>query len=355
MTIVSISGFGNTGASAVVDFLKQIDGLKVFDKFEFQLLHQPDGINDLKYHLTKNKERVSSNVAIKRFVRLLKKSRGSKKIKRILGKDYKKWYSDFLLDLIDVTWKGESSSFDPVDISNKPQGSFASLFYRIDRLFKRINKSFHLFRHQQKYFSLLTEEEFDVITKKHLKILFKKLNLCGDNVVVDMLFSSTNPLQGSEFFDAEVKSIVVVRDPRDVYVTSKLHPDDSRFMPNDTVEHFCIYYKKIRDTLLEMNNVLILKYEDLIYQYAEIKKTILSFLKVNEDRMINEMEFFDPTYSVKFTNGTELYKIHAEDVEYIACNLQKYLYDFGSVCDPRQNNSSLSFKKNSNYKGLKQK
>lgn len=325
--VVGICGFGNTGASAVVDYLKEFENITFFDDFEFQLLHQPDGINDLKYHLVRNKERITCNVAINRFIRLCKKSRIGQKFKKKIGKKFTEWYTNYINDLILVSWKGENSSFDPIDLSHRPSGWLHDFFILADKVLRKINPRFHLFPYRKKYFSIISDEAFDSITKKYLKKLFALLDIDNKNIsVVDMLFSSTNTDLGMEFFE-DAKAIVVVRDPRDVFVSAKLCPQDSRFMPNDNSKKFCIYYKTLMDNISPKNSLLILQYEDLIYKYRETTDKIKKFLKI-ENSPIDEYKYFNPKISIKYTNRIKLYQKYTKDIKIIEEELKSYLYNF---------------------------
>ena len=67
MQIISVSGFGYSGSGAVIDYLKGYSNISVFDAVEFQLLHEADGLLDLRYFLSESRERISCNAAINRF------------------------------------------------------------------------------------------------------------------------------------------------------------------------------------------------------------------------------------------------------------------------------------------------
>ena len=332
--IIGVSGFGCSGSSAVIDYLKGFEKITVYDYSEFQLLHQADGINDLKYHLTKNKERITVNVAINRFLRLNKFGSFARAMHRKLGKNYDKWYNEYVKELVKVSWKGESSAHDPTDISNKPQRKFFCRVYGvIEKLIRNIFPSFHIAPYRTKFFSIMNEKTFDEITKRHLRKLFELLGIMKtDIVVVDMLFSATNPTKGMEFFD-EVKNINVTRDPRDVYVAGRRRPDFSRFMPNVDVGNFIEYYKGLNEVVCDDERNYNLQYEDLIYRYEDTCSKIRSFIGIN-GLPENEFVFFDPTISVKYTHRTNLYDQYSEDVGIISNYLERYIYNFENAVEP---------------------
>lgn len=349
--ILGTCGFGNTGASAVLDYFRGYTNIDIFDRFEFQLLHQADGINDLKYHLTQSCERIACNAAISRFIRLQKKGAFGNNIRKIIGNKYDEWVLEYISELLLCEWMGESSTYDPIDISSFSRNRIIRFAERsINYLLRKVNMKWHCPKYRKKYFSMMTEMEFDQITKKHLKKLLSLLNFSEHNlIVVDMLFSSTNPEHGMEFFD-DAKAIIVNRDPRDVYVSAKLHPEDSRFMPNDSVEKFIVYYRTMQRFLETSSNVMIVQYEDLIYKYFETTNAIKQFLQL-KDIPENEFVYFDPTYSVRYTKRQNLYDKYPDDVKMIEKKLQEYLYDFENAQSPSEDKNICVRKDSVEYKG----
>ena len=110
--IFGICGYGNSGASAVVDYIRGYKGVKLFNRFEFQLLHEVDGINDLKYYLTENRERIACNTAIHRFIKKQEKGSFAAGMRSLIGEQYDEWWHSYLNSLIQATWLGEDSLFD---------------------------------------------------------------------------------------------------------------------------------------------------------------------------------------------------------------------------------------------------
>lgn len=335
--IVGLCGFGNSGASAFLDYFRGYNELGTFCEFEFQLLHQADGINDLKYHLVHSKERITCNAAIQRFIRLQKYGAFGRSMKKKIGNRYTDWYSRYISELTVTKWIGKMSIYDPLDITKESEIPVVNLSQRvINKVLCKINDGWGYPFPKEKYFSILDEETFDKITKKYLDELFVLVGLKGDINIVDMLFSVTNPSQGMEFFDS-VKAISVVRDPRDVYIESKRKLGRSRYMPNDSVSSFISYYKTIRENIdsCKADNILITNYEDLIYKYDETTEKVRLFLNINE-KPEKEFKYFNPLVSAKYTNRVELYRKFDEDIRQIEEMLGQYIYDFTKVTHPRE-------------------
>lgn len=148
--IIATCGYGNTGASAVLDFYRGYDSIQLLDKYEFQLLHQPDGICDLKYHLTQGKERIAVDTAINRFIRLQKHGLFAEHMRELIGASYDDWWKGYIEELTQVTWRGISSAYDPLDISDYIGNKYIDWVIKYsDVAVRKINKKFHL-RSQKK-------------------------------------------------------------------------------------------------------------------------------------------------------------------------------------------------------------
>lgn len=327
--IISVSGYGTTGASAVIDFLRGYPDKQVYVGAEFQLLHQPDGICDLKYHLCQSCERIASNAAIHRFRRIKYNTVGMQ-----LQKQCPSFYQlmDEYVDKLTVcSWNGRSGA-DPSDVTNLSTNKAIRYFQRgMDYFLRKRNKMWHFPTYQQRYYSSLSEEEFDEITKDFLKKLFRDLSLDESrDIIFDMLFSSTNPKLGMEFFE-DSKVIIVDRDPRDLYLATRRNIWANAYIPWDEVSKFVDYYKALRVNTKPFQNALHIQYEDLIYKYYPTTKTIMDFLGINE-RPQNEFLKFNPDVSVKYTNRKVDQTEYSDQISYIEKCLPEFLYCFPEYC-----------------------
>lgn len=322
--IISTCGFGNTGASAVLDFLRGYSDVQIIDDFEYQLIHEVDGINDLKYHLTQSKERIACNAAIKRFIRLNDHSVARRLKKR--GIDIKAINDRYLDQLITVSWKG-CSNFDPDDVSNLRHTPIRLKLQRgVHYILRHINSSWHYPPHQTRYFSMMSEKRFDEITRDYLKEIFHAIGYDVDDMIItDMLFSATNPGQGMEFF-SDARAIIVYRDPIDLFIRATTHQATNAYYPCSDVEQFVRYYSALMDNTSLNGKVLCVQYEDLIYKYYPTTQRIMDFLGL-DNRPQNEFKYFDPDVSVKYTNTTGKYDNKSE-IGYIEKHLSEYVYHF---------------------------
>lgn len=354
--IVGINGYGNSGSSAIIDYLKGFDNVCVYDPSilhsEFQIIHEADGINDLKYHLVNSRERVACNAAIKRFSRLLENGRWGKSMKKILRENYVKWKDDYLNELIQVSWKGINSWYDPQDIRNDSRYDSIRLFQRMtNKIVSSLNSSWNCPPKQVKYFSFFSEDNFNSITIKYLKSLFGMLHFDNSKInIVDQIFSSTNPSLGMEFIP-DSKCIIVIRDPRDIYVTAKIHPKECRYMPNDDVESYIKYYRSINESLKALDNkICLIKYEDMIYKYTKTTEIIREYLDL-QTKPNKEFVYFNPIFSSQYTHRTAMYKQYPSEINKIESCLESFLYDFNTAIHPKDDASLRYAVEKTVYKG----
>ena len=245
--VISVSGYGNTGSSAVEDLLKEYEEIHFLKhEEEFTLLYMPDGILDLEYHLVKSPQRFySSDVAIRRFIDYVKKiSRMPNCIyNKCTNGEFYKLSMDYIGKITQVSWRGYWL-YDLFDCNELTR----TLKYRIfDRLFSRIEnrllqkKSTLLDR--KMYLSIYPENFYEE-TKKYLYSLLQYMGAdLSQKVMISQLFAGNNPESGMQFFD-NARTIVVDRDPRDIYILIKKYlPSSSHWFASDTVQEFVQYYR----------------------------------------------------------------------------------------------------------------
>lgn len=329
--IVGVTGYGCTGASACIDLLKEYKGVQSYTAgFEFQILQQVDGIIDLKYHLVYSGRRLATNAAIKRFKKNLRNSRISNIMKNTNGQ-YIRLSEEYINKLISVKWKG-SSVYDPIDLQRKiDRYRFRKINRFINQIISRINSGFHWPLVEERYFSIMDEKTFNSITKEYINKIFEASNIKNDKdsfVIMEQLFNTFHPLEGSEYFD-DARSIIIDRDPRDIYLlTNKMMLQrSSGYMPcRGNVKDFVKYYKEIHSKKEENERVIYIQYEDLIYNYEKTCNQISKFL--NNAVQEKKGEFFKPEYSINNTMLYMQYPEYNEEYKYIEQELKEYIYPF---------------------------
>jgi hypothetical protein len=319
MKFVDISGFGHSGKGVITDLLKEFKGYNLPNpNFEFNLLRVQGGLIDLKFALVDNWSPIRSDSAIRRFSRLVNKIGPRANIlnpKSLFisnGMNYDKIFNEqfsnisykYLDSLIDFQFEGEW----PYQILDEP--SFVQF---IQRCQSRLRLKTH---HTSKVnVTSISELGFITLTRKYLTELFNSIKCEHDEVMVTQnALEPFNPIQGLNFFE-NGKSIIVQRDPRDIYAS--LFIRNNAFIPvyetnymwdfkinmlgaND-IDQFChrqsVYFSQTK--LIESPQVLKLRYEEIVLDYQNTLKKIYNFLEIDESIHIKKGDFFNPQLSSK--------------------------------------------------------
>lgn len=328
--IVGVSGYGATGASAVLGLIEECENIQSYRYgAEFQILQQPDGVFDLYHYIVEDGRRLSISTAISRYKKNLNNI-VYRNMQKLTGNNFYFLSERYINSLIQASWKGRSE-YETVDqqhfIDHAKFRIIRSVIYRI---LNKISPGFPWPPNTDRYYSSLDENEFNAITKKYLKDILSSsgFDLEG-NILLEQLFPPTDPTKGMEYFDNAV-SIVVERDPRDLYIlTNHLMPHLSRFMPNNgDVNSFIYYYEGLHKKKVTDSRVRYVQYEDLIYKYDEITEELLNWLGLENKR---KRTIFVPEQSI---NNTCLYKNYPElehEIRLIEENFSNYLYPFDEL------------------------
>lgn len=328
--VVSVCGFGYTGSGAVIDLLKGFSCTTVIDSFEFSFIYTPDGLIDLKYHLIDCPVKfMSSDIAIKRFKNYMKQKsfEFSKKYQR---KAIVMYTDEYIDSISQIEWRGYWM-FDYFTGSFFTRNIRFRLFHsRIFKYFPNLsNCNCSLGPNRTMYLSVKNDSFYKSTLVYLSNLIHLLVGPTNDIIVLNQAFSPNNLEACMSFFNGS-KAIVVDRDPRDLYVIcKKIIPNRTRFVPTQNVDSFIKYYKLVRSNYPRNEpNVLVIKFEDLVYNYDKIISDITCFLGIDEELFSNNDSCFNPSESAKniciFNNFPEL----KNDILLIEKELKPYLYHF---------------------------
>lgn len=323
MKIITTTGYGGTGSSAISDILKEFNNCYSYGSFEFRFLQDPDGIMDLEYKLVENVNRLNNDTAIKRFEKYCKLISGNNgwwcNYNNIFEGKFNYLTGKYIKNLINFSWQG---SWHQDEVSGENKITYKSKIYKIMRVLKMEK---YLVKNEKMYFSM-PKEKFYLYTKEYLKELFQILNKENkEYLVLDQLIPPLNVKKYMKYFD-NIKIIIVDRDPRDLYVLNKEFWKEGWIPTN--IEIYIQWYKLLRENKEHHENILHLKFEDLVYKYEETLKIIMDFLDENKKNHINKMEFFNPQISKNNTQVFSNINKYKKEIEEIERNLAKYCYKF---------------------------
>jgi len=328
--IITCTGYGGTGSSAITDLLKEFDnGLSLGDA-EFWFLQDFNGISDLEYFLIDGNHRSRVNLVIKRFKKYIDEY-GDYYEKYF--KDFKKVSFEYVENLIDAKFQKAISYY---ELENQIKKLF---WFRVSPLAQKLiakisGRDFEEFAPyiptEEKVYSIPNRERFYKKTKRYTKKLFDTLDKGYDFIAVDQLVPAMNAKRYLNYV-ANLKVVIVDRDPRDLFLLNELHWKKAAYVCDTTnVDEYIVWYKTMREhrKFEEKNtNITYIMLEDLIYHYDETLNKLYSFFEIDEKYHTKKRTFFNPDISIQWTKMYEKYpEYRKKDIEKIAKELDEYCF-----------------------------
>jgi hypothetical protein len=178
------------------------------------------------------------------------------------------------------------------------------------------------------YLSRFEEKKFVDITKNYLNTLFLSSVSAGEkSIVLNNAFEPFKPSMSYRFFDS-VKSIVVDRDPRDIYLSACNSGvingiDVGNAVTGGNVQTFVQRFKIYRKSLENNTQTLRISFEDLVLNYDATLEVIYSHL--DESPSVHTMKgtVFNPNIS---SNNIGIWKASTsqKDIDFIIKNLEEF-------------------------------
>ena len=335
---IDLSGYSFTGKGAYNHLFSEFSICHVHPyNFEFDLIRTRGGILDLQDALAGNWSPVRSSECVRDFKKNIVSYGGKKTLLDRLttnGRHYEYVFPGFntisekyINSLIDFKWKGQWPY--ALDRDSKLQMLTNKILFNLgckDIYQKDI------------YLSNCTEDEFILKTKKYLNdILIRKVESSATTIVMNNAFEPFDPLKSMKFFD-NVKSIVIDRDPRDIYLSALnyVNQDGSKGWKatlggnvEEFIYRFTTYRNNIKDKDDDKQSVLRLSFEDLVLNYSCTLNRLFEFIE--EDSCIHKYpkKYFNPGVSREGVGAWKNTKGRTrEDVEKIYTELKDYCKDY---------------------------
>jgi hypothetical protein len=327
LNYIAVVGYNWTGASVVVDLLREFDDYEEFGS-EFCLIWEKDGILDLEMTLFNNWEVLSQDVAVNDFLEYIKiiQKRGGKFTKWGIGID----------NILDINLFQESKKYIDELTEFKYKSNKFLLDYKLPYLYQFFNR---LKRKKERilkqinvssvdaYFTRPGEEKFLNATRNYMDSLFYNFSIKNNapNIILDQALPASNLQHTMRYFHS-MKTVVIDRDPRDVYlnlIKRKMLIGLECSLEKDSVNKFISWYKIIRENKREDDkNILRLNFEDIVLNYDDSLKRIKNFLDIKTKHSKNKT-YFNPEKSKK---NIGLWKTHAnkDDMRLIYQELKQY-------------------------------
>lgn len=339
---IAVTGYYCTGSSAVTDLLREYKDINIASPvngdYEHMLFYSPGGLFDLaSILLGPFSSAYTSDMAMNAFV---------DSARRLNDNDfgwfgsYERYYGNQLMLMIDEFVNEVSRPKLKISAShiNKVKFSLVKACLQIAAkiVYKRpINKlgREYIYDDHQGFIAMPTKEEFCNAARKLTNNYFE---MCGQKDMINVYDHVLWPQQCQnmgDLFPESFKAIIVERDPRDVYLLNKYYwhkPPISVSKPYFPEEphDFCNEWKRTIAKNITNHNVLILNFEDLIYNYDKTVEMIESFIGLSPKSHTKAKVEFNPDNSIENTQVFNIAETWKNEVAELESELADYLYKF---------------------------
>ena len=337
--IIIPTGYMGSGSSVITDLMSEIEGVDVSrGTFEYVFMHCPNGIFDLEDKLLIGNNAVRSDEALHSFL---------KTMKQLYNKKYW-WVGHYNKNIGVGFWDATKEYVDSITDVNTDyywyyqENTTLKMFIKL--CFNKALKLATLNRFKPKKvlayspmkISFATPQRFYSESKKYIYKLFNMAGYKDKSILFDQLLLPFNLFRFENYFAEDAFVFVIERDPRDVFISNKYYwSKQGEPVPYPTdVKEFCKYYKNLRnmEKKAESDRILRIKFEDLIYHYDETVGQIFKKLGWDESTHKARKTKFNPERSI-FNTQQFLKPEYSQECEYIAKELNEYIYDFPYAID----------------------
>jgi hypothetical protein len=350
MTIVTCTGYGNTGSSAITDYLSEFSNITILGPtIELQLLLEPGGFYELENALISGNQ-LLADTAIHRFLNLYRDFK--KRFPHIITTEVDRLLDVFFKELNIVQWYGGwygSMQEQPTYLQTLLQTMSAASFYA------QLKKTAYLLYEPDtnpwqptfypacmQYYGYVTPKIFSNAAKHFWDGFFDLLcnaNMQSDYFVVDHLFPPNENTRYNAYI-GDIKTIVIDRDPVDLYL-GNFFVWGERWIPTNDIDTYIDWYKQTRmhrkKEMVDSNKYLVVNFESMVFEYENISKKIKNFLSLDETTHIDKKKRFDPEKSIINTFFEKRFDCASglnisANIERIKLELGEYCFDFSRYC-----------------------
>jgi len=317
---IDVSGYLMSGKSAVSNLLQEVRGVSSPDQEDdFELIRIQGGIADLEEALVRRWSIVRSDAAIRRFKKVVNslgaRPKGLERLWRS-GSGYNNLYPKFSIEsrlLIERLVKNSCRIEWPFPIMD---GSISPVDIFLEKLERKLFKHHVLWPHVDFYWSD-GECFYEAVRNFIENIFYSRYGSDAKMVVINNALEPYCPQDYFKFFH-KIKSIVVERDPRDIFIAAKNYANsDSKyrdvFAGITSANNIDLFIERIRIQRKKISkeshpNVLRISFEDLVLNYETTKCMIFDFLGLREADHVRRCEFFNPSESLRSCNMWHTYE-----------------------------------------------
>lgn len=347
---VAVTGYYNTGSSAVLDLLQEYQHVSMVPaidrQYEHVVFYTSGGLFDLCTLLTHGNSPHTSDMVINHFVQAMKRLNDYDMVwfgsmKKLFGDRFTTLVDDFVNE-ISTSKKGETSehiiSSHYSLIKAAVQFALKIIQHRpvvqYGRAYKRDGWPV--------YFSMPDEDTLFTAVKRFTKGYFSLFDTDAD-IALKLFDHLIWPQQIDEFsrcFDDDMKFIILDRDPRDLFLISKYNSwrlnHAKPHYPTDP-HVFVEEWKRTHVASFSNPNAVQLHFEELIYDYDNAVEKVESFLGLKNEWHIEKGKHLQPEKSIENTQLFQLNDDWHKEVKVIEDQLGDFLYSFPYERKPNYN------------------
>ncbi|MEV9499460.1 hypothetical protein [Aliarcobacter butzleri] len=342
--VIDLSGFGNSGKTALTNLFQELSSQYwvAEPKFEFEILRIKHGLLDLENAIFDDWSPSRTSTSMYEFKKLILYIGNNPKKFDILGRVFSsglrldRRFNNKFTTLSNNYFNSlivkEYKAYNLYPFQNLPIVLMPILKF-LDRIGKRS------ILNEKNILPIQDKEVFYNLTREYLNNLCSSLDIANNanTIVLNNAIEPYRPLKGLNlFFDA--KQIAVDRDPRDLYLSSKVVDKfvgryHMGFTASDDLDDFIYRYRCLRmncpkDEYEQHQKLMKINFESLVLDYDKTKKDIFDFCECNENNHINPKKYFNPDVSRK---GVGMWKNVdgqlKKDIEKIYFELKDYCLD----------------------------
>lgn len=350
---IAVTGYFGTGSSAVIDLLREYKCVRLVPEigraYEHEIFYYPGGLFDLCSLLTNGNTPQGSDIYINNFINTMH---------RLNDYDYG-WYGSYQKLFGNKVMQIADKFVATISERREGTNSYHTIKTRMSLVKAVLQLAAHIVYKRKiaqygvkyikdnnpVYFAMPSEEELYKAAQEFTSSYFNLFAVDGTISIYDHLIWPQQINAQQRCFTDNLKIIVVNRDPRDVFLSSKYvwcKPQtggSSIGKPHfgDDPLKFSAEWKKTVVTDNSNPNALLINFEDLIYQYEKTVKEIENFVGLSSQEHISPKTKFDPEKSIENTQVFNANNLWKSESRIIADELPEYIYNF-----PFQKETKLS-------------
>jgi effector-binding domain-containing protein len=342
--VIDLSGFGNSGKTALTNLFQEFSSSYWVSepKFEFEILRIKNGLIDLETAICDKWSPSRTSTSMYLFRDLVKYIGKNPKKFDLIGRLFN---SGLRLDRrFNGNFVDKSLEYYNCLIEMEYKAYNLYPFQNISKIMMPAIKSMELLNkralmNETNILPIRNKQQFYEETKRYLNSLCSSLDIKNEahTIILNNAIEPYDPIRGINlFFDA--KQIAVDRDPRDLYLSSKIvDPFVGKyhmgFTASDNLDDFIYRYRYLREkssrqVFLDNPRLLKINFEDLVLNYDKTKEQIFKFIEEKESIQITPKKYFDPSISIK---GVGMWKNVdgqlKKDIDKIYSELKDYCLD----------------------------